>query len=132
LPWFSSRGNHDGLVQGNASASEALFRTIVTGCLKVFPSASFDPDSVKGLSGTEVFRRIGNPDFIASLLGGAGVTPPDAERAFVSKPEYKQLQGRADRRHGFGHTPRSELRASNGTALYYSWEPRRGLRFISL
>ncbi|HEY8582217.1 MAG TPA: hypothetical protein VIL49_04695, partial [Capillimicrobium sp.] len=32
MPWFSSRGNHDGLVQGNAPSSEALFRTIVTGC----------------------------------------------------------------------------------------------------
>jgi metallophosphoesterase (TIGR03767 family) len=132
LPWYSSRGNHDGLVQGNASAAEALFRTIAVGCLKVFPSASFDPDSVKGLSGTEVFRRIGNPDFIASLLGGAGVTPPDPDRAFVSKPEYKQLQGRADNQHGFGFTPASELRASNGTALYYSWAPRRGLRFIAI
>lgn len=132
MPWYSSRGNHDGLVQGNASASEALFRTIVTGCLKVFPSSTFDPASVAGLGGTEVFRRIGNPDFIASLLGGAGVTPPDPERAFVSKPEYRQLQGGADERHGFGFTSPAELRASDGTALYYSWAPRRGLRFISL
>ena len=132
VPWFSSRGNHDGLVQGNASAAEPLFRAIVTGCLKVFPSAAFDPASVAGLSGTEVFRRIGNPDFIAALLGGAGVTPPDPERAFVSKPEYRQLQGGADRQHGFGYTSARELRASNGTALYYSWAPRKGLRFISL
>lgn len=132
MPWYSSRGNHDGLVQGNAPASEALFRTIVTGCLKVFPSPTFDPASVEGLSGTEVFSRIGNPDFIASLLGGAGVTPPDPDRSFVSKPQYKQLQGAADRRHGFGYTARRQLRASAGTALYYSWTPRRGLRFVSL
>jgi metallophosphoesterase (TIGR03767 family) len=132
MPWYSSRGNHDGLVQGNAPASAALFRTIVTGCLKVFPSATFDPSAVAGLSGTEVFKRIGSPDFIASLLGGAGQTPPDPERAFVSKPEYKQLQGSADRAHGFGFTPGAQLRASNGTAMYYSFSPRRGLRFISL
>ncbi len=132
VPWYSSRGNHDGLVQGNAPASAALFRTIATGCLKVFPSAAFDPASVAGLSGAEVFRRIGNPDFIAQLLGGAGQTPPDPDRAFVSKPEYKQLQGRADRQHGFGFTDRAQLRASAGTALYYAWTPRPGLRLISL
>ncbi|HEU4657604.1 MAG TPA: hypothetical protein VFR97_08770 [Capillimicrobium sp.] len=132
VPWYSSRGNHDGLVQGNAPASEPLFRTIVTGCLKVFPSATFDPASVKGLSGTEVFARIGNPEFISALLGGAGQTPPDPERAFVSKPEYRALQGGADRRHGFAFTSRRELKASDGTAMYYAWRPARGLRFISL
>ncbi len=132
VPWYSSRGNHGGLVQGNAPASAALFRTIVTGCLKVFPSSGFDPASVAGLSGTEVFARIGNPDFVAGLLGGAGQTPPDPERAFVSKPEYRQLQGTADRRHGFGFTAAAELRASDGTALYYSFAPRKGLRFISI
>jgi metallophosphoesterase (TIGR03767 family) len=132
VPWYSSRGNHDGLVQGNAPASAALFRAIVTGCLKVFPSQTFDPASVQGLSGTEVFARIGNPDFIASLLGGAGQTPPDPERAFVSKPEYKQLQGSADRQHGFGWVDPGEVRASDGTAMYYSYAPRKGVRFISL
>ena len=43
VPWYIARGNHDGLVQGNAPASTDLFRAIATGCLKVFPSAALDP-----------------------------------------------------------------------------------------
>ncbi|MDO8187248.1 metallophosphoesterase [Conexibacter sp. JD483] len=132
VPWYSSRGNHDGLVQGNAPASSVLFRTIATSCLKIFPSAKFDPASLVGRSADEVFAQIGSPLFAASLLAGAGQTPPDPDRAFVSKPEYKRLQGTADRQHGFGLTERAELRASRGTALYYSFAPRRGLRMIAL
>lgn len=132
VPWYSSRGNHDGLIQGNAPASSALFRTIVTGCLKIYPSLAFDPSALVGRSGSEVFAQIGNPLFAGRLLGGAGQTPPDPDRMFVSKPEYKQLQGRSDDRHGFGLTDAAELRASRGTALYYSFAPRRGLRMIAL
>lgn len=132
VPWYSSRGNHDGLVQGNAPASEALFRAIVTGCLKVLPSATFDPASVAGLSAEALFAQIGQPSFVSALLGGAVNVAPDPERAFVSKPEYRQLQGSADHAHGFALTNRAQARASDGTALYYAWSPRRGLRFISL
>lgn len=132
VPWYSSRGNHDGLVQGNAPASSSLFRSIATGCLKVYPSLAFDPAAIAGRSGSEAFAEIGNPAFIGRLLGGAGLTPPDPGRAFVSKPEYKRLQGSADDRHGFGHVDPAELRASRGTALYYAFSPRRGLRLVSL
>ncbi|MDO8209311.1 metallophosphoesterase [Conexibacter sp. CPCC 206217] len=132
VPWYSSRGNHDGLVQGNAPASSALFRGIATGCLKIYPSSAFDPARLAGRSGSEVFAEIGSPLFIGGLLAGAAQTPPDPDRALVSKPEYKRLQGRADDRHGFGWTDPAELRASDGTALYYSYAPRRGLRLISL
>jgi metallophosphoesterase (TIGR03767 family) len=132
VPWYSSRGNHDGLVQGNAPASAPLFRSIVTGCLKVLPSATFDPASVAGLSATELFAQIGQPAFVSSLLGGAIRVAPDPERAFVSKPEYRGLQGTADHGHGFALTSRAQARASDGTALYYAWSPRKGLRFISL
>lgn len=132
VPWYSSRGNHDGLVQGNAPASSGLFQLIATGCLKIFPSLAFDPATIVGRSGSQVFSEIGNPAFVGGLLAGAGRTPPDPDRAFVSKPLYKRLQGTADRRHGFGFTDRAELRASRGTALYYSWSPRRGLRMVAL
>lgn len=132
MPWYSSRGNHDGLVQGNASASSALFQAIVRGCLKIYPTPAFDPALLIGRSGDEALAAIGNPAFVGRLLGGAGRTPPDPDRAFVSKPEYKQLQGTGDRRHGFGYTDQAELTASRGTALYYSFSPRRGLRFVAL
>lgn len=132
VPWYSSRGNHDGLVQGNAPASSPLFRSIVTGCLKILPSPGFDPASIAGRSGSQVFAEIGSIGFVTRLLAGAGSTPPDPDRAFVSKPEYKRLQGTADDRHGFGHVDPAELRASRGTALYYAFSPRRGLRMIAL
>jgi metallophosphoesterase (TIGR03767 family) len=132
VPWYSSRGNHDGLVQGNAPASSAIFKSIVTGCLKILPSAAFDPASVAGESGTEIFAKVGQPAFAAGLLGGAVRVPPDPDRAFVSKPEYRSLQGTADHDHGFGLTDPSELKASDDTAMYYAWSPRPGLRMISL
>ncbi len=132
VPWYSSRGNHDGLVQGNAPASSVLFRSIGTGCMKIFPSSAFDPATLVGRSADTVFAEIGNPLFAVETARRRRQNPPDPDRAFVSKPEYKQLQDRADSRHGFGWTERAELRASRGTALYYSFSPRRGLRMIAL
>jgi metallophosphoesterase (TIGR03767 family) len=132
VPWYSSRGNHDGRAQGNIPDDNALFRSIVTGCLKIFPSAAFDPASIAGLSTTATFAKIGSADFVNPLLAGAGQTPPDPDRAFVSKPEYRELQGAGDHNHGFGYTDPAQLKASDGTAMYYAYTPRRGLRFISL
>lgn len=129
VPWYISRGNHDGLVQGNAPASTDLFRSIAVGCLKVFPTPEVDPALFKGSSESAVFQRFNDPAFIQSLLAGAKLVPPDPERAIVSKSEYRDLVGD---RHGFGATPRAELRKSKGTASYYAVTPRRGMRFISL
>ena len=36
------------------------------------------------------------------------------------------------RKHGFAFTPKQQLKASKGSASYYAWTPKRGLRFISL
>ncbi|HEX8101445.1 MAG TPA: hypothetical protein VF533_02440 [Solirubrobacteraceae bacterium] len=131
VPWFISRGNHDGLVQGNAPASEDLFRSIAVGCLKVFPNASFDPKRFEGASDDALFASFGDPQFIATLLAGAGKTPPDPDRRIVSKAEYKKLIGNRHR-NGFGYVDRRENRRSKGTASYYAFSPDRGLRFISL
>ncbi|HET6550868.1 MAG TPA: hypothetical protein VFG79_20560, partial [Solirubrobacter sp.] len=59
VPWYIARGNHDGLIQGNAPASVDLFRAIATGCLKVFPSAAIDPAQFANADQDEAFRRIG-------------------------------------------------------------------------
>jgi metallophosphoesterase (TIGR03767 family) len=131
VPWFISRGNHDGLIQGNAPASVELFRSIATGCLKVFPNASFDPGRFVGATDDKLFAAFGNPAFIAQLLAGASPVAPDPDRRIVSKPEYRRLVG-TGRRHGFGYTPKPQLRASDGTASYYAWTPKRGIRFVSL
>jgi metallophosphoesterase (TIGR03767 family) len=127
MPWYIARGNHDGLVQGNAPASTDLFRAIATGCLKVFPNAEFDPNAFKGQSADQLFAAFGNPDFISQLIAGGKTVAPDPDRRIISKREYRSLIG-----HGFSKTPRKELRASRGSASYYSFSPKKGLRFVSL
>jgi metallophosphoesterase (TIGR03767 family) len=133
VPWYISRGNHDGLIQGNAAASTDLFRAIAVGCLKVFPNAQIDPATFAGLSEAELFARFGDPNFIASLLAGGRRVPPDPDRRIVSKAEYRELMEEgSSSAHGFARTPRAQLKASNGTASYYATSPRRGIRMISL
>ncbi len=134
VPWYSlARQPRRGSVQGNAPSSSGLFQLIATELPEDLPLARLRPARrSSGRSGSQVFSEIGNPAFVGGLLAGAGRTPPDPDRAFVSKPLDKRLQGTADRRHGFGFTDRAELRASRGTALYYSWAPRRGLRLVAL
>ena len=133
VPWYVSRGNHDGLIQGNAAASTDLFRAIATGCLKVFPNTQIDPATFVGQSESALFRQFANPAFISSLIAGGRSVPPDPERRIVSKADYRALMAEGDRRaHGFAATSRAELRRSNGTASYYATTPRRGLRAISL
>jgi metallophosphoesterase (TIGR03767 family) len=127
VPWYISRGNHDGLVQGNAPASEDLFRAIATGCLKVFPNAQFDPKRFEGQSADELFASFGDPAFIGQLLAGGKTVAPDPARRIIGKAEYRSLVG-----HGFSKTPRKELKASAGTASYYAWTPKKGFRFVSL
>ena len=61
MPWYISRGNHDGLIQGNAPASEDLFRAIAVGCLKVFPNSAFDPKRFEGASRRRAVRRLRRP-----------------------------------------------------------------------
>ena len=131
VPWYISRGNHDGLIQGNAPASTDLFRAIAVGCLKVFPSASFDPSIYAGKSADELFAAFNDPTFIAQLLASGRRVAPDPERRIISKGEYRNLMT-GKRKHGFSYTPKQQLSASAGSASYYAWSPKRGLRFISL
>jgi metallophosphoesterase (TIGR03767 family) len=131
VPWYISRGNHDGLIQGNAPASTDLFRAIAVGCLKVFPSAVFDPSVYAGKSADELFAAFNNPTFIAQLLASGRAVAPDPDRQIISKRAYRALMT-GKRRHGFAFTPKKQLAASRGTASYYAFSPRRGLRFISL
>src|SRR5829696_163347 len=131
MPWYVSRGNHDGLIQGNAAASEDLFRTIATGCLKVFPNAAFDPKRFEGQSADELFAAFGDPNFIAQLIAGGKTVAPDPDRRVISKREYRSIVGNS-KTHGFGYTQKAQLRKSRATASYYAFEPKKGFRFISL
>jgi metallophosphoesterase (TIGR03767 family) len=133
VPWYISRGNHDGLVQGNAPASTDLFRSIAVGCLKVFPTPQVDPAQFAGQSESAVFQRFNDPAFISSLLAGGRTVPPDPDRKIISKAEYrKELAVGSKSAHGFAATDKRELRKSKGTASYYAVTPRKGMRFISL
>lgn len=130
LPWYVTRGNHDGLIQGNVPASNALFRTISTACFKIFPSVAFDPDAFKGKSPEELIDSLVAE--VPVLLAGSNLVPPDPARRFVSKPEYKKLAQGAYHDHGFGYVDPAQDKASDGTASYYAYSPKPGWRFISL
>ena len=129
VPWYISRGNHDGLIQGNAPASTDLFRAIAVGCLKVFPSAAVDPARFANASESEVFAQIADPSFIQTLLAGARMVPPDPDRKIISTVEYKREIGDS---HGYGQVAAAERRASDGVAAYYSFRPRAGIEMVSL
>ena len=129
-PWYTSRGNHDGLVQGNAPAND-LLRTIATGCLKVFPGNAIDPASLIGRDFVDIFAQLQDPAFLSQLLASGLLVPPDPERRFVGREEFKTLHGSGDRNHGFGFVDRGELRASGGSASYYGFT-RGGVRMVSI
>ena len=129
VPWYITRGNHDGLIQGNVPANSPLFTSIAPGCQKFYPSAGFDPASIVGEDPVKLF---GDPAFIAELTQGARKVPPDPNRRLVSLPEYKQLHEGADDGHGFDFVNSGQESASNGTASYYAFNPIPGVRFIGL
>jgi metallophosphoesterase (TIGR03767 family) len=142
VPWFITRGNHDTLVQGNVPASEALsvsgiplpLSRIATGCAKPWPNDGVDPETFKGLPGDKVFDQLTKPENLAGVIGamrdGAAV-PPDPDRRYVSKTEFKKYVGSGDNRHGFGYVSKKQLKASNKQATYYAFT-RGKFRIIML
>jgi metallophosphoesterase (TIGR03767 family) len=116
-PSYVAFGNHDGTVQGNIHALEAL-DDIARGCVK--PLAALT--GVSDLAGllTSPARSI--------------VVPPDPERGFADRPTYMGLHatGRQADAHGFALVDRDERSASRGAASYYAFSPRRGLRMTSI
>jgi metallophosphoesterase (TIGR03767 family) len=119
VPSYSLFGNHDGLVQGNEDANRS-FEDIAIGCVKPYSPATTELSS--GL----------NPGFLTSLAATSLHVPPDAQRQFVDKAQFKALHatGRQADAHGFAFVPEEELEASHGAAAYYSWSPAPHLRFI--
>ena len=66
--------------------------------------------------------------------GLPALVPPDPDRRFVSKAQFKQIfrEGAQADGHGFGRVDAAEEAASKGAAGYYSFEPVPGLRMIAL
>jgi metallophosphoesterase (TIGR03767 family) len=127
-PSYVAFGNHDALVQGNQAANKE-FEEVATGCIKPMELAAgssltsladLTPDDLEDLSET-------NP--LATSL-----VPPDPDRRFVSKAEYKDVfrNGTQADGHGFDYMDPAEEAASEGAAGYYSFVPVPGLRMIAL
>jgi metallophosphoesterase (TIGR03767 family) len=132
VPYYVSRGNHDGEIQGNIAATFPLARGLITGCQKIFPNEKFDPQSVAGLSEEELIDKFGDPAFQQQLLAGLKPAPPDPDRRFVSAKAYRDVFAGAAKKAGYGYVDPKQAKASNGAASYYAFSPKPGIRFISL
>ncbi len=125
-PSYVAFGNHDGLVQGNATATRA-YEDVGTGCVKPTAPAfnPFDPQSAL------------EPGYLSGLFGSdpgkVGLVPRDPDRRYVDHRQFKELfkAGQGDG-HGFGYVDGAENAATDGHAGYYSWSPRKDIRFIAL
>ena len=131
VPSYVAVGNHDVLVQGNEDAN-AGYETVATGCVKPigpFNSASPDTDSVEDVL---------DPAYLAGLLvsdpAKLGLVPDDPNRRYVNKAQQRgiYMTGSQPDDHGFAYVDADELSASNGAAMYYSFSPTPGVRFIAL
>ncbi|MEX0621236.1 MAG: hypothetical protein WD181_06600 [Solirubrobacterales bacterium] len=137
IPSYMAFGNHDGLVQGNAWAT-ATFNMLATGCLKPVNDAEANSGLGNGplfglvidssLTTAQIVRLYeDNPEYFMGV-------PPDPGRRLVSKKAYKDIfkAGNDPNGHGFGFVDPAEDAASNGSAGYYSFSPRRGVRLVAL
>jgi metallophosphoesterase (TIGR03767 family) len=131
VPSYVAFGNHDALVQGNASAN-AAFEQVATGCLKPIGPVT-NPENATGL----INSLLDPTRLLASLLTGPQntiIVPGDPKRQFVSKKQYKDIfrAGSQADGHGFGLVDPAQESASKGAAGYYSWSPAPGMRFVAL
>ena len=108
-------------MQGNEDAVRS-FEDIATGCVKPYSPAT-----------TELASGL-DPAFLTTLAGTSFIVPPDENRQFVDKAQFKALHatGAQADAHGFALVPKDELEASHGAAAYYSWSPAPNVRFIVL
>ena len=132
VPTYVAFGNHDALYQGTVSAGPGIvvptltWEDMAVGCLKpVYPLANEN--------------SVGPPpdpaDLFAGLLSGDVIAvPPDIDRQYVDKRQFKDIfhAGSQGDAHGFAHIDPDEAAASNDQASYYSFSPKDGVRYIVL
>jgi metallophosphoesterase (TIGR03767 family) len=127
VPSYLVFGNHDALAQGNQAAN-ASFEQVATGCVKPMEGAASDLGGLADLTPEALLGMLTTNPTALSLV------PPDPDRRYVSKAQYKQvfLEGTQADGHGFGDIEPAVKAASGGAAGYYSFSPVPGLRMIAL
>ena len=137
VPGYVLFGNHDGLVQGNAYAS-GIFNEISKGCIKPMADAAANGgEAVASLYALLLNPNLTQQDFLDLYAAHPKLftlVPPDPGRHLVNKKQYKDIwkaDGKDDG-HGFGFVDPAEDAAANGSAGYYSWSPKPGIRYITL
>lgn len=137
-PGYVALGNHDRLFQGNVYSRGVLNR-IATGCLKPINDSEtnsgrsssrlpgFAPK--RGFKVRDVLKLYrSDPEFFMPV-------PPDPARRLISRKRFIRIFRKARNQakgHGFGFVDPAEASASRGHAGYYSFSPRRSVRFIVL
>ena len=117
MPTYVANGNHDGEVQGFVSATQSA-NAVATGCFK--PYINSPTQTAPAYS---VFARARASPCRPTRAGGS------SDRA-----ELKGIYAAGSQRdaHGFGFVDPAQNGASGGSASYYAWTPKPGLRFVSL
>jgi metallophosphoesterase (TIGR03767 family) len=135
VPSYLAFGNHDLLVQGNEDAN-AAFEEVATGCVKPLqPVGPVNPLSPSAPIDALPPLTTLDPGYLTSVIGDPTRTmlvPPDPNRQFVDKAQFKALAntGKQADAHGFSYVDDDELDASDGAASYYAFTPKRGVRYI--
>jgi len=153
MPWYSAFGNHDALIQGNSAdayvgpfgpsgeISNPAFQSIATGCLKpsrLPPAYAGDPEGFTEHYFSDPQSLIGQmeavvvpPDPRRCLLAkdaalGGGAPPPCSAGGWIQ--QHFKTSG-TPVGHGFANRPPQAVANHDG---YYSFSPKRSLRFIVL
>jgi metallophosphoesterase (TIGR03767 family) len=129
VPWYTARGNHDTIWQGTFLAPGAI-KLLITSCFKIFPNDKFDPTRYQGHPEL-IVQDLNDPAFQAAQVQEARFVPPDPDRRFLQRNEFKRLHGSADNGHGFKFVADKQNKQSNGAAEYYAFT-KNGIRFIAI
>lgn len=140
IPWYSVFGNHDALVQGNAPRNP-VYEAIATGCVKVSnldaqTAATIQALAAGGISAREqalIYKLTMSRAAAAAEDDPAApssvIVPSDPARRPLKKSEWMAEHCRTTGKpacHGF---TRQNIQTGMG---YYSFKPRKGIRFIVL
>jgi metallophosphoesterase (TIGR03767 family) len=140
VPWYAVFGNHDALIQGNQPRNPAL-QAYATGCAKVTgtnPATQASAEAAVAAAGDDP-PNLPDPANLAdrdraygsAFDGGAPTVAVQGDPRRRPLPKAEWMAQHFDTRgtprgHGFGS---ANLASGMG---YYSFSPRRGVRFIAL